>query len=106
MYEGSWISIECYSAGPVQWLFKRRMLISNYPQKKLNNVLRIRNTRSSDMGIYTCIGMKPTPDTTQLLKFNATSLLSVGGLLKYIYAKRSVVLSVCHIIKNNLYYGM
>ena len=99
MYEGSSISIECYSARPVQWLYKRRMLISDYQKKLLKNVLRIHNTRTSDMGIYTCIGMKRTPDTKKLLKFNATSLLSVGGLLKYIYAKStSVVLSVCHII--------
>ena len=91
VYEGRSISIECYSAGPVQWLFKRQKLINDYRRKILNNVLRINNTKSSDMGIYACLGTKPKPDTKKLLKFYATSLLSVGGLLKYIYAKSTSV---------------
>ena len=83
MYEGSRISIKCFSTEPVEWYYNGQLLTSNYRRKILNMVLWIHDLISNDTGLYLCKGIKPDAKSTQFVPFCASSGLQVGGMLNY-----------------------
>ena len=78
MYEGSRISIKCFSTEPVLWYYNGQILTGNYRRKILNMVLWIHDTISNDTGLYFCKGIKPN-----FVTFCAQSRVLVGGTLNY-----------------------
>ena len=109
MYEGSRVSIRCYSAGPMQWFFNGLMPVSDNRRKILYNVIRIHDAISSHTGGYACKGFKPKPNSNELLTFYVTNDFLVGGVLKcmlkvhlllYVYA--CIITVLC----NTLQLGM
>ena len=81
MYEGSRISIKCFSTEPALWYYNGQILAGNYRRKISNMVVWIHDTISNDTGLYFCKGIKPNSYTN--LTFCAEASLLVGGTLNY-----------------------
>ena len=94
IYEGSRISIRCYSAGPMQWFFNELAILSDNRRKILNHVIRINDAISSHTGRYTCKGLKPKQNSTELLQFFVGEDFFVGGMLENML-KIHLLLYVC-----------